>query len=80
MTDERQPVPGVYGPRAKSVDRQLEQVAAALSAFLEPDAVDDWLATGHLMLGGRTAEQAIRGGDLEEVMHAVNATEHGAYN
>jgi hypothetical protein len=59
--------------------RHLAIVVEELDNFLDPDVISDWLLTEQLTLGGRTPMQALRDGDLAQVLQLVNATEHGAY-
>jgi hypothetical protein len=61
------------------IARDLAVVVRELEEFLDPDVISDWLLTEQFSLGGRTPIQALRDGDLAEVLHLVNATEHGAY-
>lgn len=57
----------------------LAVVVQELESFLDPEVIPDWLITEQYTLGGRTPVQALRDGDLAEVLQVVNATEHGAY-
>jgi hypothetical protein len=61
------------------VARELAVVVQELGEFLDPDVIPDWLLTEQYTLGGRTPIQALRDGDVSEVLRAANETEHGAY-
>ena len=61
------------------VARDLSVVVQELEEFLDPDVIPGWLLTEQYTLGGRTPIQALRDGDVSEVLCAANATEHGAY-
>jgi DNA-binding transcriptional regulator YiaG len=54
-------------------------VVQELEEFLDPDVIPDWLLTEQYTLAGRTPIDALRGGQLAEVLQTANATEHGAY-
>jgi hypothetical protein len=57
----------------------LAVVVQELSVFLDPDVIPDWLLTEQHTLGGRSPVEALRSGQLAEVLQAANATEHGAF-
>jgi transcriptional regulator with XRE-family HTH domain len=57
----------------------LAVVVQELEVFLDPDVIPDWLLTEQYMLAGRTPVDALRAGQLAEVLQTANATEHGAY-
>ena len=57
----------------------LAVVVQELEEFLDPDVIPDWLLTEQYTLAGRTPVEALRGGQLAEVLQMANATEHGAY-
>ncbi len=62
--------------------RLLSHVAVTvgeLAEFLDPDVIPDWLLSEQHTLGGRAPAEALRQGQLAEVLYAANATEHGAY-
>ena len=62
-----------------TVAEALAVLVRELENFLDPDVIPDWLLTEQHTLGGRTPLEALRNGDLAEVLQAANATEHGAY-
>jgi hypothetical protein len=64
---------------ADRVTHDFAIVVQELQEFLDPDVVPDWLLTEQFSLGGRTPLQALRDGDLAEVLRAVSETEHGSY-
>jgi hypothetical protein len=57
----------------------LVTVIRIVSGFLDDDVIPDWLLTEQFTLGGRTPVQALRAGDLDEVMKCALETEHGSY-
>jgi hypothetical protein len=57
----------------------LAVVVQELEEFLDPDVIPDWLLTEQYTLAGRTPVDALRAGQLAEVLQTANATEHGAY-
>jgi hypothetical protein len=57
----------------------LATVGDELRRFLHPAVVQDWLTSRQPELDGRTPVQALRDGNLADVLQAVNATEHGAF-
>lgn len=69
----------VPNPRNGQLLSHLAVVVQELAEFLDPEVIPDWLLTGQFALGGRTPVDALREGQLAEVLQAANATEHGAY-
>jgi hypothetical protein len=57
----------------------LASVVDDLLRFLEPEIIPDWLVTGQFELRNKTPIEALRAGQLAEVLLAANATESGAY-
>jgi hypothetical protein len=57
----------------------LAVVVQELGEFLDPDVIPDWLLTEQHTLAGRSPVEALRAGQLAEVLQAANATEHGAF-
>lgn len=57
----------------------LAVVVNELEEFLDSDVIPDWLVTEQFSLGGETPVRALREGQLAEVLHAANATEHGSF-
>jgi DNA-binding transcriptional regulator YiaG len=56
----------------------LAVVVQDLGEFLDPEVIPDWLQTEQYTLG-RSPVDALRAGQLAEVLQAANATEHGAF-
>lgn len=69
----------VPDPANSQLLSHLAIVVQELEAFLDPDVIPDWLLTEQYTLAGRTPVEALRGGQLAEVLQMANATEHGAY-
>jgi hypothetical protein len=69
----------VPNPQNAQLLSHLAVVVQDLGEFLDPDVIPDWLLTEQYTLGGRTPVDALRAGQLAEVLQAANATEHGAY-
>jgi hypothetical protein len=72
---------GTSAPRQEHV-RYLADVATtvdALSRFLHPSVVADWLTAPKFELEDKTPAEMLRTGRLAEVLLSVSATEHGAY-
>jgi DNA-binding transcriptional regulator YiaG len=69
----------VPNPRNAQLLSYLAVVVSELEEFLDPDVIPDWLVTEQYTLGGATPVNALREGQLAEVLQAANATEHGAY-
>lgn len=57
----------------------LAVVVHELGEFLDPEVIPDWLLTEQFTLDGATPIDALRAGQLTEVLQAANATEHGAF-
>ena len=70
------------GELAAETGRRLRHLAVAISEleeFLDPSVIEDWLTSkspGEL----KSPLDWLREGNLAEVLHLVNATEHGAYS
>ncbi len=69
----------VPNPQNAQLLSYLAVVVNELEEFLDPDVIPDWLVTEQYTLGGETPVQALREGQLAEVLQAANATEHGSY-
>jgi DNA-binding transcriptional regulator YiaG len=66
-------------PQNAQLLSHLAVVVKEVSEFLDPDVIPDWLLTEQFTLHGRTPVDALRAGQLAEVLQSANATEHGAF-
>lgn len=60
------------------IDDRL-RVMAALAEFYTPEEAETWLTNPHPLLGGRTADELIAAGRIEEVLRLLDQLREGVY-